>query len=71
MPPKTVATSLDDALIKMIHRALQRERDETLRRRPGPRSRRPTCLVIGHAWTEDPTREGGTICMACQVVRWP
>lgn len=61
----------DYASVAVTHHALGRERAETLRRRPGPKSSKPECLVIGHAWTEDPGREGGTICMVCQVVRWP
>ncbi|HYZ62857.1 MAG TPA: hypothetical protein VE650_10420 [Acetobacteraceae bacterium] len=63
---------LDDyATIRVTHHALSRERAEMLRRRPGPKSSKPECLVIGHAWTEDPARHGGTICMVCQLVRWP
>ena len=61
----------DYATIKVSHHALARERAEALRRRPGPKSSKPECYTIGHAWTEDPAREGGSICMVCQVVRWP
>jgi len=67
--PKTLAS--DYARIKVTHHAMHLERAEMLRRRPGPKSSRPECLTIGHAWTEDPAREGGLICMVCQVVRWP
>lgn len=70
MPRKT-APAQDYATIKLTHHALDRERAENLRRRPGPPSRQPECLVIGHAWTEDPAREGGAICLVCQVVRFP
>lgn len=71
MPREPKTPVLDYATVKVTHHALGRERAETLRRRPGPRSSRPECLVIGHAWTEDPARDGGAICMVCQVVRWP
>ena len=63
--------STDYASIKLTHHATTRDREETIRKRPGRRSSRPECLVIGHAWTEDPTREGGTLCMVCQVIRFP
>lgn len=71
MPRKLKEPALDYATLTVTHHALGRERAETLRRRPGPRSSRPECLVIGHAWTDDPAREGGMICIACQIVRWP
>ena len=73
MPCKTIAEpfAADYATIKVTHHAMWRERTESLRRRPGPRSQRPECLVIGHAWTEDAVREGGAMCMVCQIVRWP
>lgn len=61
----------DYASYSLTHHAMSRERAETLRRRPGPRSAKPECFVIGHAWTEDPARDGGTICMVCQIVRFP
>lgn len=57
--------------IKVTHHALQRERAEFLLRRPGPKSQKPECMTIGHAWTEDPAEEGGLICIVCQVVRRP
>lgn len=60
----------DYATVRVTHHALSRERTEALRR-PGRRSCRPECLVIGHAWTEDAAREGGAICLVCQVVRFP
>jgi hypothetical protein len=56
--------------MRVTHHALVRERAEALRRRPGPKSTKPECFTIGHAWIEDPAREGGTICMVCHVVRW-
>jgi hypothetical protein len=59
------------ASIRITHHAIMRDRAEALRRRPGPKASKPECLRIGHVWTEDPAREGGLICMACQVVRWP
>ena len=71
MPRKPATIGSDYALIKVTHHAVQRERVDTLRRRPGPKSSKPECLTIGHAWTEDPAREGGLICMTCQVVRLP
>ena len=81
MPRKLTSPALDDAtlddaaldaaMVKVMHHALWRERAETLRRRPGPRSRRPECVIIGHAWIEDSVREGGVICIACQVIRRP
>ena len=61
----------DYGRVTLTHRAASSERARTLKRRPGPVSRRPECLVIGHSWSEDPARHGGTICMVCQVVRWP
>jgi hypothetical protein len=61
----------DYASIKLTHRATIGERAETLRRRPGRRSSKPECLVIGHAWTEEPHREGASICIVCQIVRFP
>jgi hypothetical protein len=60
----------DYATVRLTHHALSRERAERLRQR-GPRSRQPECLVVGHAWTEDAGRHGGTICLVCQVIRWP
>ena len=57
--------------VTLTHHATSSERAAMLKRRPGPRSRRPECLVIGHSWTEDPARHGGSICITCQVVRWP
>lgn len=71
MPRKRKATPDEYAAITVTHHALLHERAEVLRRRPGPKPRRPECLVIGHAWSDDPAREGGSICMVCQVVRWP
>ena len=38
---------------------------------PAAKSSKPECLAIGHAWTEDPAREGGMICIACDAVRRP
>ncbi|MDP9096396.1 MAG: hypothetical protein M3N26_07600 [Pseudomonadota bacterium] len=70
MPDKPLPPT-EYAAIKVTHHALSRERASVLRARPGRRSTRPECLIIGHAWTEDPAREGGTICIACQVVRLP
>lgn len=61
----------DYASIRLTHHAMATDRADQLRRRPGRRSSKPECLVIGHSWTEDPTRHGGTICMTCQVVRFP
>ena len=61
----------DYASVEITHHAMIRERTEMLRKRPGRRSPQPECLVIGHAWTEDSAREGGTICLICQVVRFP
>ncbi len=61
----------DYAIVKVTHHALSRERADTLRNRPGRRSSRPECIVIGHAWTEDAAREGGTICLVCEIVRFP
>jgi hypothetical protein len=71
MPRKPQPIPTDYAAIRVTHHAIQRERADALRRRPGPKSSKPECLRIGHAWTEDPGREGGLICLACQVVRWP
>jgi hypothetical protein len=71
MARKTDTLPSEYATIKVTHHAMQRERAETLRRRPGPKSSRPECLIIGHAWTEDPARDGGLVCISCQVVRWP
>ena len=68
--PPDLAT-VDYGTIKVTHHARSAERAESLRRRPGPKSSRPECFVVGHAWTEDAGREHGTICMVCQVVRWP
>ena len=65
------AEPTDYATIKLTHHATAGERAETLRRRPGRRSSQPECFVIGHAWTEEPNREGGSICMVCQIVRFP
>ena len=61
----------DYASIKLTHHATVGERRETLRRRPGRPSSKPECIVIGHSWTEDAAREGGTICLVCQVIRFP
>lgn len=58
------------ASIKLTHHAASRERADALKRRSGRKSTKPECLVIGHAWTEEPGREGGTICMVCQVFRF-
>lgn len=71
MATKTYDADHEYGLVKLTHHAASGERATELRRRPGKLSRRPECLVIGHAWSEDPAREGGTICMVCQVVRWP
>lgn len=35
------------------------------------RSRRPECVVVGHAWADDPEREGWTLCLVCEVARAP
>lgn len=65
-------TPLDEyGVITVTHHAVMRERSEFFRHRPGPKPRRPECLIVGHAWTDDPARDGGSICMVCQVVRWP
>ncbi|MDP9095254.1 MAG: hypothetical protein M3N26_01640 [Pseudomonadota bacterium] len=61
--------SNDYASINLTHHATSRERENMLKRRPGRRSTKPECVVIGHAWTEEPGREGGTICIVCNVVR--
>lgn len=61
----------DYASIKLTHHVTIGERAEALRRRPGRRSSRPECMVIGHSWTEESHREGGTICIVCQIVRVP
>ena len=53
----------DRAAIRLAHRA------EALRRRPGPRSSKPDCAVIGHAWVAEDGREGTLICLSCGVVR--
>ncbi len=71
MPRKNELPDQDGGVVKLTHHAMSRERGEALRRRPGRRSTRPECFVIGHAWTEDTAREGGTICIVCQVVRLP
>ncbi len=71
MPRKPSAINADYASIKVTHHALVRERADALKARPGRSARRPECLAIGHAWTEDPARDGGSICIACQVVRFP
>ena len=59
------------ATLSLTHHAMHRERAEALRRRRGRAKAQPECLSIGHAWKEDPAREGGTICLVCEVVRWP
>ncbi len=59
------------ATIPVDHHALLQSRGEDLRRRPGPKSRKPECVVIGHAWTGDRDRDGGLICVVCEVVRRP
>ena len=41
------------------------------RRREHGRSRKPECVVVGHAWASDPEREGWTLCLVCEVVRAP
>ena len=41
------------------------------RRQQLGRSRRPECVVVGHAWTPEPEREGWTLCLVCEVVRAP
>ncbi len=61
----------DYGTVKLTHHATMGERAETLRRRSGRKSSQPECLVIGHAWTEEPSRHGGSICIVCQVVRFP
>ncbi len=71
MPRKPEPPVSDYATVTITHHAMGRERADTLRRRPGRPTTRPECVVIGHAWTEDPAREHGTICMVCQVVRFP
>lgn len=58
------------ASIKLTHHVAARERESSLKRRAGRRSAKPECIVIGHAWTEEPGREGGAICLVCQVVRF-
>ena len=71
MARKTPPAPAGYASISVMHHAVHRERAEVLRRRPGPRSAKPECMVIGHSWTADEAREGGLICMVCQVVRFP
>ena len=61
----------DYATVRLTHYATFRERADRLRQHPRRRACEPECLTVGHAWTEDPGREGGTMCMVCQVVRWP
>lgn len=58
------------ASIKLMHHAAASEREDRLKRRSGRRSVKPECMTIGHAWIEEPGREGGTICLVCQVVRF-
>lgn len=58
------------ASIRLTHHAASRERETALKRRPGRRSTKPECIVIGHAWTEEPGRESGTICLVCQAIRF-
>ena len=41
------------------------------RRAQHGRSKRPECVVVGHAWTIDPAREGWTLCLVCEVIRAP
>lgn len=70
--PRKATPSIDAyASVRLTHHVLVQERGEALRRETRKRRPTPECLVIGHAWTEDSGREGGSICMVCQVVRWP
>lgn len=59
----------DYASIKLTHHAMSRERAASLKRRAGRPSTKPECVLIGHAWTEEPGREAGVICMVCNVIR--
>ena len=55
------------ATLSAAARAQETERADQLRTRPGPKSRKPQCVVIGHAWSPD-EREGWLICIACEAV---
>lgn len=59
------------ALIRLTHHAVAGERKTAMGHRRGRAASTPECFAIGHAWTEDAAREGGTICLVCQVVRFP
>jgi len=71
MDPKILENEQEYGVVKLTHHAAAADRAAAMRRRPGRPLRRPECFVIGHAWSDDPAREGGTMCMVCQVVRWP
>lgn len=60
----------DYGTVKLTHHAAAADRAQLLGRSKRKRER-PECLAIGHAWTEDPARHGGSICLVCHVVRWP
>lgn len=66
----TVSSDSDPhfATLSSAIRAMTRERADQLRARPGRKSRKPECLVIGHAWSPD-EREGWLICVACEAVQ--
>ena len=59
------------ATVPIAHHALRQAQAEALRRRPGSKTDRLACEVIGHAWAVDREREGGLICVGCDAVRRP
>ena len=71
MASKSPAPDAHDGIVTLTHHAVAFDRSEMLKRRSGRKGMQPECLAIGHSWTEDAAREGGTICLVCHVVRWP
>ncbi len=59
----------DHAKIPIAHHWVRLDRAEVLRRRPGPRSSKPECVLVGHAWVDEAGRDGWLICLACEAVR--
>jgi hypothetical protein len=57
------------ATIPITHHWVRLDRAELLRRRPGRRSSKPECIVVGHAWVDEAGRDGWLMCLACEAVR--
>lgn len=71
MPRKPNPSLAGYGTISVTHHATRVERARALRGRPGPKTDKPECLRIGHAWAEDNAQPGGLICIVCAAVRPP